>query len=60
VPAESVATYAPRRWEIGIVVGVNLALVLATWIMTKKYTESLMEQAARTNDVPDLGEVGSH
>lgn len=60
VPADSVPNYVPQRWEIGVVVGVNLALVLVTWIMTKKYTESLMQRAARTSDVPDLGEVGSH
>lgn len=60
VPADSVANYVAQRWEIGVVVGANVVLVLATWIMTKKYTESLMQRAARTSDVPDLGEVGSH
>lgn len=60
VPGDDVATYVAQRWEIGIVVGVNVALVLATWIMTKKYTESLLQRAAETEQVPDVGTVGSH
>jgi predicted secreted protein len=60
VPDDSVPAYVAQRWEYGVVIGVNVALVLATWIMTKKYTESLMHRTAATGDVPDLGEVGSH
>lgn len=60
VPGDDVPTYVPQRWEIGVVVGVNVALVLATWLMTKKYTESLLEEAAERRQVPDTGEVGSH
>ncbi|MDQ4103985.1 MAG: hypothetical protein M3186_09850, partial [Actinomycetota bacterium] len=36
VPSDQVATHVPRRFEIGLVVGLNVALVLATWGMTKK------------------------
>ena len=60
VPGDDVATYVPERWEIGVVVGANVALVLATWLMTKKYTESLLHTAAETQEVPRVGEVGSH
>lgn len=60
VPGDDVATYVPERWEIGVVVGANVALVLATWIMTKRYTESLLHTAAETQEVPRVGEVGSH
>ena len=60
VPGDDVPTYVPQRWEIGVFVGVNVALVLATWLMTKKYTESLLEEAAERRQVPATGEVGSH
>lgn len=60
VPGDDVATHVPEGWEIGVVVGANVALVLATWIMTKRYTESLLHTAARTQEVPRVGEVGSH
>ncbi len=60
VPGDDVPVHVPASWEIGIVVGANIALVLATWIMTKKYTESLLHTAARTQEVPRVGEVGSH
>lgn len=60
VPADDVAPHVPARWEIGVVVGANVALVLATWVMTKKYTESLLHRAAETREVPAVGEVGSH
>ena len=60
VPGDDVPTYVPQRWEIGVVVGVNVALVLATWVMTKKYTESLLQEASERREVPQLGEIGSH
>ena len=52
--------HVPGRFEIATVVGVNIVLVLATWIMTKNYTESLLSRAAETRVVSDTGEVGSH
>lgn len=60
VPGDDVPVHVPERWEIGIVVGFNLALVLATWVMTRKYTESLMEQAAAKQERPQVGPVGAH
>ena len=60
VPDASVATYVPQRWEIGIVVGVNLALVLATWIMTKRYTQSLLDRPPVAGEVPAAGPIASH
>ncbi len=60
VPGDDVATYVPQRWEIGVVVGVNVALVLATWVLTKAYTESLLREASERQEVPKLGEIGSH
>jgi predicted secreted protein len=60
VPADDVPLHVPERWEIGVVVGFNLALVLATWVMTKKYTESLMQRAAAEREVPEVGPVGAH
>ena len=50
VPDDSVPVYVPASWEIGLVWGFNLALVLVTWIMTKKYTDSLL--ADRSGTVP--------
>jgi predicted secreted protein len=60
VPADDLPLHVPHRYEIGIVVGFNVALVLVTWVMTKRYTESLLRQAADTRTVPDLGEIGAH
>lgn len=42
VPADSVATHIPADWEVGVVVGFNFALLLATWTLTKRYTQSLI------------------
>ncbi|MDP8976318.1 MAG: hypothetical protein M3N28_08170 [Actinomycetota bacterium] len=60
VPGDDVATHVPQRFEIGLVVGFNVALVLATWVMTKKYTQSLLDQAAQRGEAPELGEIGAH
>ncbi len=42
VPGDNVAAHVPQRWEYGVVIGFNLALILVTWIMAAKYTESLL------------------
>ncbi len=60
VPGDDVPPYVPQRWEIGVVVGVNVALVLVTWVMTKAYTQSLLQEAAERREVPQLGDIGSH
>ena len=41
VPGAGVPVHVPAHWEVGLVWGFNLALVLTTWEMTKRYTESL-------------------
>lgn len=46
VPRASVPLHVPAHWEIGLVWGFNLALVLTTWVMTKRYTDSLMTSRA--------------
>lgn len=60
VPGDDVATYVPQRFEFGIVIGFNLALVLATWIITAKYTQSLLPQTAEEAEIPTIDAVGSH
>lgn len=60
VPGDSVATYVPQNWEIGVVVGLNIALALVIWPMTKRYTSSLVRQAAETGEVPTVGGPGPH
>jgi hypothetical protein len=60
VPGDDVPTYVAQRWEYAVVIGANLALVLATWIMTKKYTVSLMERAPDPGAIPPAGPVASH
>ena len=44
VPAASVPTHVPAHWEIGLVWGVNFALLLVTWSLTRAYTHSLMPE----------------
>ncbi|MEA2901913.1 MAG: hypothetical protein QOH36_1800 [Actinomycetota bacterium] len=60
VPGDDVVTYVAQRWEYGVVIGFNLALALAMWVITKKYTVSLMEEAAERRQIPDAGPLGSH
>ncbi len=60
VPGDDVPLHVPERFEIGIVVGGNLALVLGTWVLTKKYTQSLLEEATRAAAVPGAGPIASH
>jgi len=62
VPPDDLPTYVAQRWEIGVVVGANLALALVMWIMTKKYTDSLLQQAAETGEASPLGTtiLGTH
>lgn len=60
VPGNSVPTYGPQRWEIGVVVGVNVVLVLASWIMVKRYTESLVGRLAGEREIPPAGPIASH
>ena len=35
-------TYIPSNWEVGVVIGVNFALVLFEWVTIRQYTDSLL------------------
>jgi hypothetical protein len=44
VPGPQVPVHTAAAWERGVVWGLNLALLLATWIMARKYTEARVGQ----------------
>jgi len=46
VPGDDIPVHIPGGFEVGIVVGVNVALALAIWMMTRTYTDSLLQQGA--------------
>jgi hypothetical protein len=46
VPGPEVPVHVPARWEVGLVVGVNLGLLIFTWVTCRKYTDSRLEEAA--------------
>jgi len=50
VPSASVHAHVPERWEIGVVWGFNFALLLATWKLTRWYTDSLRASEALAPD----------
>ena len=60
VPGDDVPLHEPERFEIGVVVGLNLALVLVTWALTSKYTRSLLDEDTEARAVPDAGPLASH
>jgi hypothetical protein len=64
VPASSTSAHVPAHWEIGVVWGINFALVILTWKMTRWYTESLVSEpipAAEAHDArPHRSLIGSH
>lgn len=41
VPDASVQPHVPASWEVGVVWGVNFALMLFAWMTIRKYTDSL-------------------
>jgi hypothetical protein len=45
VPSVATPTYIPSDWEVGVVIGVNFALVLFEWITVRQYTDSLLAEA---------------
>lgn len=53
-PGADVAAHIAAPWERAVVWGVNLALVLVSWIMASKYTASLSETAKRPEEVKTL------
>jgi hypothetical protein len=64
VPAASAPAHVAAHWEIGLVWGINFALVILTWKMTRWYTESLVPEpipAAQADDArPHRSLIGSH
>lgn len=60
MPGDDVPLHVPERFEIGVVVGLNLALVLVTWVLTSKYTRSLLDEDTEARAVPDAGPLASH
>ena len=60
VPADSVPTYVAQRWEYGVVVGFNLALVLVSWVMIKKYTQSLLPPETAEQAIPPASPLATH
>lgn len=45
VPGDDVMPHVPASWEVGLVVGFNLALALFAWVSIRRYTDSLTAQA---------------
>jgi hypothetical protein len=58
VPGPHVIAHVPKHWETGLVWGGDLALVLVTWTMTRKYAQSLIVQAAQSHEVPNVPQAG--
>lgn len=46
VPGPEVPAHVPARWEVALVVGGNLGLVIFTWVTTRKYTDSRLAEVA--------------
>jgi hypothetical protein len=44
VPGDHVSPHAPAHWEIGLIVGVNFALMLYVWIMVRRYFDERLQQ----------------
>lgn len=44
-PAASVPEHVPQSWEVATVVGVNIAVALVSWVLTRKYTDSRLREA---------------
>jgi hypothetical protein len=42
VPKDSAPTHVTSHWEVAVVVAVNIGLALWLWILTRKYTDSLL------------------
>ncbi len=55
VPPESLAEHVNKPWEVAVVLGMNVVLAVATWVMTKKYTQSLVEEAGGKVEIKPLG-----
>lgn len=60
VPGDQVAAHVAEAYEVAIVMTVNVVVAVLAWILTKKYTRSLLDQAAERGSVPPVGEIGAH
>jgi len=60
VPGDEVAEHLARPFEVVLVVVLNLVVAVLAWVLSKRYTESLLREAADKNEVPRLGEMGAH
>jgi hypothetical protein len=60
VPPESLPEHVNKPWEVAVVLGVNVVLAVATWVMTKKYTQSLVEEAGKSVEIEPLGGEPAH
>lgn len=45
VPSAATPLYVPSHWEVGVVIGVDFALALWTWIAIRQYSDSLLAAA---------------
>jgi hypothetical protein len=48
-PPEQTPDHVPSAFELAAVVVINLVVVLVSWILTKRYTESLVREAAHSS-----------
>jgi len=63
VPDDSVRPHVTAHWEVGVIWGFNLALLLLTWKMTRWYTDSLKpkpKEGEASDAVATAGLTGSH
>lgn len=44
-PADDVPAHVPGSGEVAAVVGINIVVALASWVLTKKYTDSRLREA---------------
>src|SRR5580693_5292873 len=45
VPSAATPPYVPSHWEVGVVIAVDFALALWTWIAIRQYSDSLLAAA---------------
>lgn len=60
VPEDDVPAHVARPLEVVVVVMANVVVAALAWFMSKRYTESLLHEAADQGEVPRLGQLGAH
>jgi predicted secreted protein len=45
MPVQGLPAHTPAHWEIAVVVGANLAVAMAMWLLIRRYTESLLTRS---------------